>query len=73
MTHDLPPNWTGRGALSEPIVCPTCREGVVVDRQSQYGKFWGCSRYPVCLMKITNAHDLNQLVDPDYDEPYYGM
>lgn len=31
--------------------CPECNEGTLVIRRSVYGKFIGCSRYPVCHYK----------------------
>lgn len=31
--------------------CPDCSTGVVVVRQSQYGKFLGCSQFPDCTFK----------------------
>lgn len=34
--------------------------------------FFGCSRYPQCIFK-TDHYGINQLLDPDHDEPYYGM
>ncbi|AHK77717.1 type I DNA topoisomerase [Campylobacter coli] len=30
------------------IVCPSCKEGEIVERLSKRGKFYGCSAYPKC-------------------------
>ncbi len=30
------------------IVCPSCKEGEIVERFSKRGKFYGCSAYPKC-------------------------
>lgn len=31
----------------ENVKCPDC-EGPMIARDSKYGKFWGCIRFPVC-------------------------
>lgn len=31
----------------ENVTCPVC-EGPMTPRSSQYGKFWGCNKYPKC-------------------------
>lgn len=30
------------------MMCPECRVGVLVLRESKYGKFYGCSNFPEC-------------------------
>ena len=31
------------------VVCPTCKDGVIVERRTRRGRaFWGCERYPEC-------------------------
>jgi ssDNA-binding Zn-finger/Zn-ribbon topoisomerase 1 len=60
------PGW------KDEVPCPRCREGTIIIKNGKHGKFYGCSYYPICAFTI-NAYDLNQLLDPDIDEPYYGM
>ena len=42
--YDLPP-------LEENDVCPSCKQGVMKKRESQYGEFLGCNRFPICAYK----------------------
>lgn len=42
VVHDLD------GEVASARVCPDCREGFMVQRESQYGLFLGCSRFPKC-------------------------
>ncbi len=28
-------------------ICPRCRAGILLEKASVYGKFWGCSRFPI--------------------------
>ncbi len=41
----------------EGMVCPECKQGRMVIRQSFYGTFLGCNRYPKCktMMKIVDG------------------
>jgi len=32
-------------------ICPGCNDGWLVERESRYGKFLGCVRYPTCIGK----------------------
>jgi ssDNA-binding Zn-finger/Zn-ribbon topoisomerase 1 len=32
-------------------ICPKCKEGMLVRRESQYGRFLGCSKFPVYSFK----------------------
>ena len=57
---------------TEPVTCPICHEGSLVERKSRFGRFYGCDRFPNCRAILTD-YELNQLLDPDYDEPYFGM
>lgn len=43
--HDL------NGEMQRSRVCPECREGFMVQRNSAYGVFLGCSRFPRCSHK----------------------
>jgi DNA helicase-4 len=36
------------GAADSFETCPGCRQGRLVKRNSKFGEFWGCSRYPEC-------------------------
>ena len=40
--------FTRPGQDSPVTICPGCRRATQVSRQSRYGWFWGCSRYPTC-------------------------
>lgn len=57
---------------TEPVTCPGCHEGYVVERKSRFGRFYGCSLFPKCRF-TTDDYGINQLLDPDYEEPYFGM
>lgn len=35
--------------------CPQCGKGVLQSRNGKNGKFWGCSRYPVCKASYNDA------------------
>lgn len=36
---------------AEVLVCPRCNEGTLVRRNSRFGEFLGCSRFPACTGK----------------------
>ena len=40
-----------RWLLDDTHYCPKC-EAPMLRRTSQYGPFWGCSRFPRCRMKV---------------------
>ena len=40
--------------------CPYCK-CQLVERESSYGKFWGCSNYPHCRFKISIDHDTGEI------------
>lgn len=65
MNAPLLPGWT------EPVLCPTCREGYMRAIEGRYGRFYGCNRYPACRCSM-NAREMADLLDPDPDEPFYG-
>ena len=58
-------------AWADPVSCPTCREGYLVERHGRFGQFFGCTRYPQCRCTM-NMRDLMSLLDPDPEEPRYG-
>ena len=39
------PECTNRSCSHRPTACRQCRIGVLVERKSRYGTFWGCSRF----------------------------
>lgn len=47
------------GGLAIPLngehPCPQCGKGVLQSRNGKNGKFWGCSRYPVCKASYNDA------------------
>ncbi len=46
-------NVSTEGSDGKPVnVCPMCGQGALAMRVGRYGKFWGCSRYPVCRYKM---------------------
>ena len=61
---DLAATWVETGELQrilieadsranhDPDWCPECLTGVIVDRQSRFGGFRGCSRFPECAFKL---------------------
>lgn len=59
------PGWT------EPVSCPSCHDGYVTKRYGPFGHFYGCTSWPACAFK-TDDYGINQLLDPDYSEPFYG-
>lgn len=54
--HDLD------GEVASARVCPACQEGFMVQRESQYGLFLGCSRFPRCRHKekLVGSQDTKQ-------------
>jgi DNA helicase-4 len=43
------PNVRVEGGRGEQLkVCTKCKRGVMVERQSRFGAFLGCSRFPAC-------------------------
>lgn len=38
-------------AMQDPDWCPDCLTGVLLERQSRFGSFGGCSRFPECHFK----------------------
>ena len=62
--RDLAATWVETGELQrilieadcrakhDPDWCPECLTGVIVDRQSRFGGFRGCSRFPECAFKL---------------------
>lgn len=38
----------GEDDTPAPRACPTCRKGVLTERNGRYGAFLGCSRFPAC-------------------------
>ena len=53
--------------MSEEIKCPKCERNMVL-RESEYGKFYGCSTYPAC----TGIVKLPKEVDDDTKYDYLG-
>lgn len=47
--------------------CPQCGKGALQLRQGRNGKFWGCSRYPVCKASCDDLEGVPQL--PKYRCP----
>ncbi|SEO94110.1 DNA topoisomerase 3 [Propionispora vibrioides] len=47
--------------------CPQCGKGALQLRQGRNGKFWGCSRYPVCKASCDDLDGVPQL--PKYRCP----
>jgi len=37
----------------EPVYCPSCVTGELIQRTSQYGTFYGCQNYPLCLHRTS--------------------
>ena len=37
------------GELSDLKPCPSCKKGVLVKREGEYGAFYGCSTFPACI------------------------
>ena len=54
--HNLTVHSAEGKALGSTI-CPECREGLMVQRTSRYGPFFGCNRFPKCrhTMKLLSA------------------
>lgn len=44
---------------SNMIVCPGCGN-IMLERDGKYGKFWGCSKYPLCKKTLTATQVKNQ-------------
>jgi DNA helicase-4 len=49
------------GEVSADDTCPACRLGILVKRTSQFGPFYGCSRYPKCEYKIDSRSNGSQI------------
>jgi ssDNA-binding Zn-finger/Zn-ribbon topoisomerase 1 len=42
-------------------MCPKCYKGVLLKRNGQFGKFYGCKRYPYCTFTSKTNQDLQNL------------
>src|SRR5690606_36174393 len=45
------------------IVCPDCGD-IMLERDGKYGKFFGCSKYPLCKKTLTEAQAKKQMKMP---------
>lgn len=45
------------------IVCPDCG-AIMLERDGKYGKFFGCSKYPLCKKTLTEAQAKKQMKMP---------
>lgn len=45
--HRLPLH-TMEGKALPTVICPRCGQGIMSPRTGRYGKFYGCSTYPIC-------------------------
>lgn len=41
------------GEIIEPCAAPGCFGGILIEREGRYGKFYGCSNYPLCKNSVT--------------------
>ena len=39
------------GERSAVTICPRCEKGILVERNSRYGRFYGCDQFPKCKYK----------------------
>lgn len=44
--------FIGEGGF-ETVYCPSCKTGLLVQRTSQHGLFYGCTNYPLCEHKAS--------------------
>ncbi len=56
---DCPSKEIKKEESREGEVCPKCKEGKLILRNSIYGKFYGCNRFPKCMCteKIEKVHE----------------
>lgn len=53
--------YSAEGKALGATLCPECRKGLMVQRTSRYGSFFGCNRFPQCrhTMKRLGAENAN--------------
>jgi ssDNA-binding Zn-finger/Zn-ribbon topoisomerase 1 len=43
---------------STGVICPYCKDGILIERNGRYGKFIGCTNFPKCKHSVGPLQDL---------------